>query len=149
MSVDLALLDTNVLVYSLFRDNPLYSPASHLVEHARRSNPGFCIVPQVLSELYAVITNPRRVNAPFSPEEALTEVATIRAYPGITLLPVPHDVVDRWTALIKRKPVTGHAFYDVQLVATMLGNDVRKIFTFNTDDFTAFSELGVTGGLLH
>ena len=73
MSVDLALLDTNVLVYSLFRDSPHYSPASHLVEHARRSPAGLCIVPQVLSELYAVITNPRRVNAPFSPEEAFQQ----------------------------------------------------------------------------
>jgi len=94
-------------------------------------------------EFYAIITNPQCVSAPFTAPEALTELANIRALPGITQLPVPLDIVDRWSALIVHRLVTGHDFFDVQLVAAMLGNGVEKIYTFNVKDFTPFAELEV------
>lgn len=51
--------------------------------------------PKVLAAFYAVNTNSRRVGTPFTSDEALAEVEKIRALPGLTLLPVPLDVIDR------------------------------------------------------
>jgi hypothetical protein len=65
------------------------------------------------------------------------------ALPGLLLLPTPADPVAIWTELVRRRPVQGRAIFDLQLVATMLGNDVRRIYTFNRRDFEAFSELEV------
>ena len=143
MPTELALLDTNVLVYSFFRDHPFYPASAHLVDQAEAYDAGFCVVPQVFAEFYAIITNPRRVSAPFTVAEALTELATLRALPGLTQLPVPLDIVDRWSALLVQRPVTGRDFFDVQLVAAMLGNGVTTIYTFNVKDFTPFPELTV------
>ena len=39
--------------------------------------------------------------------------------------------------------MTGPKFYDLQLLATMLGNNVRRIYTFNTDDFDWFERIEV------
>jgi len=63
--------------------------------------------------------------------------------PGMTLLPTPADLVARWTNLARQHAVTRGAIFDLQLVAAMLGNEVRRIYTFDTEDFERFSELEV------
>jgi hypothetical protein len=45
--------------------------------------------------------------------------------------------------LLQRQPVTGGAIFDLQIVASMRGNDVRRIYTFNSGDFETFPELTV------
>jgi hypothetical protein len=45
--------------------------------------------------------------------------------------------------LLRRRPVTGADVFDLQLIATMLANDVSRIYTFNGSDFAAFPELAV------
>ena len=97
----------------------------------------------MLAEFYAIITDPRRVSAPYTAAEAWQEVEKIRHKRGIRILPVPVDVVDRWLELLQAHPVTRARVFDLQLVATMLGNEVRSIYTFNVRDFTPFSELEV------
>lgn len=59
------------------------------------------------------------------------------------MLPVPTDLVSRWCQLLERYPVTGRAFYDVQLVATMLGNGVTRVYTYDRKDFQRFAEVEV------
>jgi predicted nucleic acid-binding protein len=46
-------------------------------------------------------------------------------------------------ALLQRHPVTGSDVFHLQLVATMQGNGVQRIYTYNTKDFEVFSELSV------
>jgi predicted nucleic acid-binding protein len=143
MSPELAMVDTNVLVYSLYEDAPQYRAASHLLERAQEADAALCVSPQVLAECYAVITNPRRVSAPFTAEEALAEIEKFRAFPGMSVIPLPLDVVDRWIALLRQHPVTGRRIFDVQIVATMQGNGVRTLHTFNRADFAPFSDIEV------
>jgi predicted nucleic acid-binding protein len=45
--------------------------------------------------------------------------------------------------LLRRRPVIGGDAFDLQIVATMKANSVRRIYTFNAEDFEAFSELEV------
>jgi uncharacterized protein len=101
------------------------------------------VTPQVLAEFYAVVTNRRRVTHPRSPQEALDVIDQVLALPGMTLLPVPVDVVSRWTALARQQAVTGARVFDLQLAATMLGNGVRRVYTFNDDDFKSIPGLEV------
>ena len=139
----LTMLDTNVLVDALYEDLPEYPAASYLLTLADNTDAAFCVAPQVLAEFYAIITDPRRVSAPYTAAEARQEVEKIRNKRGIRILPVPVDVVDRWLELLQAHPVTRVRVFDLQLVATMLGNEVRSIYTFNVRDFTPFSDLEV------
>ena len=143
MSSELAMVDTNVLVYAKYEDGEHYTACSRLLEQAQDGQLALCISPQVLGELYSTVTNPRRVSDPFTPEEAIEVVAQFLTMPAMAILPVPGDVVRRWMALVQRHPVTGGRVFDLQLVATMLGNGVRRIYTYNRSDFEAFEEIEV------
>lgn len=143
MPRELVMLDTNVLVYAFYQDAPQHPAAFRILDQAQNEDAFLCVTPQVLAEFYSVITTPRRVSSPFTPQEALQEVNNIRTLPGMTVLPVPVDVVDRWTDLVRRHPVTGRKIFDVQLIATMLGNGVKKIYTFNVADFEPFADIEV------
>ena len=143
MSDKLAFVDTNVLVYSLYPESPHHSVSRKLLEQAQHGQMALCLSSQVLSEFYAVVTDSRRVAVMRQPNEAINVIDQILAMPGISLLPIPTDIVNRWLALVRRHPVTRSDIFDVQLAATMLGNGVTKIYTFDRSHFERFDELEV------
>lgn len=145
MSRDLALLDTNVLIYALYKDSVHHPAARALLEQAIQDDAGFCVTPQVLAEFYAVVTHPKRVTHSKSPEEALDTIAGFLAMPGMLSLMIPPDIVSRRMELVRRYPqhVTNRKIFDAQLVATMLAHGVKRIYTFNVSDFSPFAEIGV------
>jgi predicted nucleic acid-binding protein len=59
------------------------------------------------------------------------------------VLPIPARTVEGWLDLLRRRPVTGGEVFDLQITATMLANNVHRIYTYNADDFKAFHELVV------
>ena len=144
MPDDLALVDTNVLVYALYPESEHHAASRSLLDQAQAGPTAICLVPQILTEFYAVVTNAKRVTAPRQAEEALDAIEKILGMPGMILLPVPGDLVSRWVCLVRKYRVTGAAVFYLQLVATMLGNGVKKIFTFNRDHFDRFDEVEVS-----
>ena len=85
--------------------------------------------------------NARRVPKPRSPADALKAISDLLAF--LNVLPIPARAVEGWLDLLRRRPVTGGDVFDLQLVATMLANEVQRIYTFNTEDFEVFPELAV------
>ncbi|MBI3988660.1 MAG: PIN domain-containing protein [candidate division NC10 bacterium] len=63
---DPVFLDTNILVYAVDRDSPLYQKAKAIVDQVDAGEMNACISPQVLGELYAVTTTPGRIRRPLS-----------------------------------------------------------------------------------
>lgn len=61
--------------------------------------------------------------------------------PGLALLAVPVDIAKRFTDLLERHGVLAQHAFDAFLIATMLGNGVRHIYTFNASHFTPFDEI--------
>jgi toxin-antitoxin system PIN domain toxin len=139
----LCLVDTNVIVHAHDQDSPHHGPAKRLLSRADAPDAALCVTPQILAEFFAVVTNPKRVARPRSPEDALSAIEWILQRPGVTLLPVPTDVVSRWIDLVRRFPVTRQRIFDLQLVATMLGNGVTRLYTFNRADFEHFPQIEV------
>lgn len=138
------LLDTNILLYAhLEEETEHYHESARLLELARTGEEHFAVTPQVLWEFYSVITNPRRTSQPYSADIALAAMDRLLSYPGIAVLPYPFDLTDRVRGLLARQPVTGGNIYDLQIVASMLGNGVSTIFTYNRQDFEPFPEIRV------
>lgn len=138
-----ALVDTNVLIYAFTKDSEYYKSSRELLNKAQEGELSLCITPQVLAEFYAIATDPRRTSVPQEPHETANVIDQLLAMPGMVLLSLPVDVVNRWTTLIRQHPVRGSDIFDVQLVATMLGNGVNQIYTYNRLDFEKFSEIEV------
>ena len=132
---ELALLDTNVLVYALDEESPHHGRSRAVMERAANGEGSYCITAQTLAEFFSVVTNPRRVREPRSAAEAVDAIEAFLTMPGIILLSVPPGVTTRWLALIRQAPVTGAKVFDVQLAATALEAGVSKVCTFNAAHF--------------
>ena len=144
ISDDPALLDTNVLVYAADAGSPFHDAARELRDRGVRGELPLVVSPQVLLEFFAVITHPRRVHTPRSPQEASAEMAKyLRARRLRTIYPGP-DVLRRVLALHAQHPhVARQDIFDLALVATMLANRITRIYTYNQQYFTPFQELTV------
>jgi predicted nucleic acid-binding protein len=140
MSPDAVVLDTNILVYALYEDAEHHKACRHLLDRAQNGEAALCVTPQMLAEFFSTVTNPRRVTEAKSPEEGISVITAILAMPGMTLLPLPIDIVSRWIALVQQHPISGSRIFDVQIVATMLGNDINRVYTYNTSDFMGFDD---------
>jgi predicted nucleic acid-binding protein len=101
------------------------------------------VTSQILCELYSIITNARRVVKVSTSAEALGIISSILALPGLYVLPTPARAVAGWMNLLQRRPVTGGAVFDLQIIATMQANGIHRIYRFNTGDFEVFPELSV------
>jgi toxin-antitoxin system PIN domain toxin len=138
-----ALVDTNVLVYALLPDVSEHTASRALLDRAQNGDAALCVTPQVFAEFYAVVTDSRRVTVPRQPAEALDAIRKYLALPGLRLLPVPDDVVTRWVKLVEDHPVKRGGVFDRQLAATMLGNGVTRIYTYNRPDFEVLEGIQV------
>ena len=138
-----ALIDTNIVVYALDPQSEFYGPSAALLGQCQTAESGLCVAPRVLAEFYRVITDPRKVRTAYDSEVALRAIEDLVAQPGLEVLPVPNDLIARWIELVRRRPVKGAKLFDVTLVATMLANDVTRIYTYNRVDFEPFEELEV------
>lgn len=143
MSADLALVDTNVLVYALFPEAPQHAAARALLDRAEKQDAGLCVSLTVVSEFLSIVTDSRRVTTPRSSEDAAQAVENILALPGMRFIPIPPDVVDRVLALVRAYRVTGASLFDFQIMATMLGNGITRVYTYNRPDFEKVREIEV------
>ncbi len=141
MSIEPGIVDANILVYAVDADSPHHAACRALLEAARDPAARLYVTSQVLCEFYSVVTNPRRVAAARSPDEALDALAAFLNLPGIRVLSTPARAVAGWMRLLRRRPVIGGDVFDLQLVATMQVSNIHRIYTFNTEDFAVFSEL--------
>ncbi len=142
---DLALLDTNVLVYALDEQSAFHTAARKILLRAcgSASQERLCVTPQVCAEFFAVVTNARRVQHPRTPTEALMAVEQFMALPNLSVLPVPVDVVSRWIALVRGHNLSASRVFDAQLAATALANGVNRVYTFDRAHFECFGDLEV------
>ncbi|MEW6233755.1 MAG: PIN domain-containing protein [Candidatus Omnitrophota bacterium] len=136
-----ALLDANVLVYAYDESSPYHAAALQLVEKGRGGEISLCLTPQVLNEFFAVITDPRRVAHHFTAQEALQEM--VKFYRSKRILTIfPNSLtIEIMLELLKRHPVVKQDIFDLQLAATMLANNITRIYTYNAEDFIKFSEI--------
>ena len=142
-STPLTLLDTNVLVYAVDVEAPHHYFSKALLDKAGETGSGLCVAPQNFAEFLAIVTDPRRVQQPLANGTAVETVRGFAALPGLTILPVPVDILRRFLGLAERYAITRQRVFDAYLVATMLGNGVRRIHTFNESDFAPFAEIEV------
>jgi predicted nucleic acid-binding protein len=141
MSVKPGLVDANVLVYAMDADAPQHATSRALLEAGRNSSATLYVTSQILCEFYSIVTNARRVPNPRSAEDAIRAISGLLVF--LHVLPIPARAVEGWMDLVRRHPVTAGDIFDLQIVATMQANGIQRIYTFNTEDFKAFSELAV------
>ena len=131
------LVDTNVL---LRRTQPGHGSHIAAVESVARllsTGEPVCFTLQNISESWNVITRPVANNGlGFSVAVAAIEVGKIERV--LTLLPDVAAIYGEWKRLVTHHGVMGSKVHDARLVATMNVHGVRRILTFNVDDFVRY-----------
>jgi predicted nucleic acid-binding protein len=141
---DVAVLDTNILVYAADEASEFHVPAKEIRDRGVQGDVLEAISPQSLFAFFAVITNPRRVMQPRSPQEAREEMEKYLQAPTMRQIYPGEDIVNRVLTLLQQHPqITRQDIFDCTLVATMQTNGIKHIYTYNRQHFTLFSDIEV------
>ena len=100
-----------------------------------------CIVPQNLTEFWAVATRPQSANG-LAMTTAQTEVELARLKSFFRFLKDNAMIHDEWRSLL-RNEVSGKNTYDARLVAAMSVHGITTLLTFNGADFKRFQGISV------
>ena len=138
---EVLFLDTNVLVYAVDERSPFNPKATRFIERINAGDFRVCLSPQVMGELYSTITNPRKSTKPCSPGEAVRIVRGFWEADNIQKVYPNEATLDLTLDLVQRYRIKAMNFFDAQIVATMLENGVRTIYTVNGEDFSKFEEI--------
>jgi predicted nucleic acid-binding protein len=140
MPAEPGVVDTNVLVYALDADASQYWASRTLLASAERdTSSAFFVTSQILCEFYSIVTSPPRVAKPCTSAHAIAAISAMLRF--LRVLPVPVGVGDELVSLLRRRAVSGPDVFDLQIIATMKLNGIRRIYTFNTEDFSCFPEI--------
>jgi predicted nucleic acid-binding protein len=140
---DTALIDANVLVYAINENVKQHAAALKLVESGLNEEIPLCFTPQVFSEFFATVTNPKQITNVLSREKAISEIEDYFLKGKCDIVFVHRGTQDKIIELLKKYAVSAQDIFDLQLVATMLSNNISRIYTYNEKDFARYSEIEV------
>jgi predicted nucleic acid-binding protein len=136
------LADTNILLRRTQPDRPSHTLAVESVARLLAAGDPVYFTHQNMSEFWNVATRPAQNNGlEFSAAGALGEMEKIERF--LTVLPDSPAVYGEWRRLVVQHRVMGSKVHDAKLVATMNVHGVRRILTFNTEDFARYDIDGV------
>ncbi len=141
------LFDSNILVLAHAENSPFHQSARQLRDQAAQGAIEACISPQVLCEFYAVITNERLVQPVLSASQARREVNTYWSAKRFHKIIPKETVMSRLVKLLDHHAIKRQDIFDAFLVATMLDNNLRTIYTQNVKDFEIFPKIQVVNPL--
>ncbi len=127
------LIDANVLAYALNAVAPQHAHSRAAVDAALEGSLPGVLVPQVLLECFATVSNPHKVPRPLAPLEAWREMDKLRA--ALPVLQVRPEALTYLGQLLPGRRVRGAGIFDLFLVAQMRSHGVASICTYNIQDF--------------
>ncbi len=137
----LYMADTNILLRFIVSSDPNHLLVRNVVYSVLNRGEEICYTSQNLAEFWNVCTRPLTSRSGFglSIEETDVRAQIIERY--FTFKPDSAAVHAEWRRLIVDYKVSRVKVYDARLVAAMCVHGVTDIITFNTDDFTRYTEI--------
>jgi predicted nucleic acid-binding protein len=140
MSSQRVLIDTSVVLRYYAKDDTRHSEAAGYLYWLLTQKYILCIAPQVLYEVWVVLTRPKVQNGfGKTADEAYAIVQQIAS--DFTLLPDPKDLWQRWAEVCRQYSVMGREAHDARLVAWMDCHGIRHLCTFNPNDFGRYTHV--------
>jgi predicted nucleic acid-binding protein len=134
------LLDSNILIRWLEPGNPDQIVVKSALDRLMLAGDDLCYTSQNLGEFWNSMTRPANRNGyGLSPEEADIRARDVEAW--FNLLPDTPYIHIEWRKILVDYRVSGVQVHDARLVAAMNVHGVKRILTFNTRDFTRFTDI--------
>jgi len=138
---NLIYLDTNILAYVSNTKSLQHKTALEIFRPGETEI--LCVSSPVLAEFYSYVTNPSILVTPLDSKSAIQRIKRICQMSHIRVLPTPEDLFERWLILLEQRPVINGGIFDLIHIAIMLAYGIKKIYTFNVNDFVWCSEIEV------
>lgn len=136
-------LDAGLFIGALLAGDPRHAEARGIVEAARRGELAACTSVGVLAEVYGALT---WVGAlpPHQPDEAAAAVRALTAAPSrLRVLDTGPVAGERMLELAERHRLTARRIHDARHAATALVAGVRRVYTYDREDWEAFIPDGI------
>jgi predicted nucleic acid-binding protein len=140
------LLDTNILLRLSEKAHPHYQPAIESLRRLAAEGRTFCIGSQTVGEFLAVAARAVEDRG-LGMNQATADAELSKVTSALDILYDSPAVIVELRRLVVAYGVVGKSIHDARLVATMIGNGVRDILTFNVRDFARFGEISVLNPL--
>jgi predicted nucleic acid-binding protein len=134
-------VDTNILIYSTFED---FDPEKHIqctdnLNKLLQAGTTLFISSQILREYFAVSTNQNIFKKPLTYKQAVSKMKEFLA--RFTLVHEKESTIHILITLIGQYAVSRQKIHDMNIVATMVDNDITHLLTYNVQDFKQISEI--------
>jgi predicted nucleic acid-binding protein len=140
MNNQLALVDTNILVYAFNPLSPFQKQARLFLEKVLPSK-NIVLSIQNLTELYAVMTSKKAFIRPLTASQAQMIISEILFHKDFQILLPTQKTPSTLLDLLKQFPAKGAQIHDIHLAAVMIDHKITTIYTADT---TIFKKLGLT-----
>jgi len=135
------LVDTNVLIYATLSADPRHKKAQQVLAQRDRPEVAMFVSVQNLAEMYPNLTGPKN-QPPDSPELAREKIRALARLRGLTVLPLTLETARLALDLCVSAGVTRLGYFNRQLAALMIRENIPVILTENVSDFTGID--GIT-----
>ena len=133
------LVDTNILLRMAQPQHPHSAHAQMAVSILKSRHETLNVAVQNIFEFWAVATRPQGENGlGMSTSEIDREISAMRRL--FTLLP-ELPIFDEWQRLVSAHNVSGKNVHDTRIVAQMNVLGIVDLLTFNTKDFSRYSNI--------
>lgn len=130
-------IDTNILVHAFDINSPLNSKAEAWLRMIRFRE-DVAISEFVLAEFYGILRNPKILDQPLSPVEAVEVIQMYRRHPRWRLVGFPNEsrsLHDELWNLAQTKGLAFRRLYDLRTALSLRFHGVTDFATINLKDF--------------
>lgn len=134
------LIDTNILLYAFKKDDRRHPRSLSILEQAQSGDIQAVVSVQNLAELYPNLTGPKSV-PPDPPQIAVEKIRRLLAAPFIEVVNITQTTIILALEFCQRYRIKKQNYFDAQLVAIMIENEIPTIITENKKDFQIFKDI--------
>ncbi len=135
---NIVFIDTNILIYAKIKNNPLNELVSNKLKDLLRFNK-FCISRQIVREYLSTMTKQKTIEPNINKFAIINDINNI--VNNFIVFNESKATTEILFELIKVFDVGGKQIHDANIVATMLENNIKDLFTHNVKDFERYKEL--------
>jgi predicted nucleic acid-binding protein len=137
MDAETVFIDTNILVYATDDESPFHAKSLGIIKQLMTDGIDFAISPQIVREYLVVLT---RGLPPEDPARSAALHNVGKFIEAFTLLAENSESVARLQSIIENCAVGGKQIHDANIVAVMQVHGVKRLLTYNLDDFKKYDE---------
>lgn len=140
---EVVLLDAGIFIGALLKGDSRHTEARPLVESARRGEFKACTTVGILSEVYGALTW-EKAEPQHNPAEAAQAVRLLVEPPSaVVVLSESLEVTLKTLELAAKHQLTARRIHDARHAATALVSGVLSVYTYDADDWQAFTADGL------